>query len=292
MLKDTPSASLGPGGQDWLTIWRRMYDDERAQAERIPMPDEGRRADCWAGQADRFAAAARRVPQPDAFMRFVLPQLRPTDTVLDIGAGSGRYLPELSRATAQVVAIEPSAAMRAQMERRIDEERLSNVAVAAASWPWDRAPGADVAISAHVVYSVREIGPFLERMDAAARRSCFLYLSLQHPASFISPFWSRFHGEPRLPLPGALECLNALHQLGIRANLTLVTPVSRYRFASEEEALADIRWRLRLAPQAERDAAIRLAIAELLDRDPDGTLVPRGLPRQAAVVWWTKTAEE
>lgn len=273
------------GGFDWLDVWRRMYDEERAQAERATVAEFHTGEDFWAGQADRFAAAARRTPQPDAFMQYVLPRLLPTDTVLDVGAGSGRYLPVLARACARVFALEPSAAMRGHLERRVAEERLDNVTVIAGGWPMADAPACDVAISAHVVYGVRDIGPFLAGLDAVARRACYMYLALRHPTSFISPFWERFHGQPRLPLPGALECLAALHQLGIAARLELVPITSRITFADDDEALADVRFRLRLPPDGERDTAIRAAIQELLERTAGG-LTPPGQPDRAAVVWW------
>lgn len=275
-------------GLDWLAVWREMYDAEREQGEQATASGFHVGADYWAGQADRFAAAARRSPQPDPFLQRVLAQLRPTDTVMDIGAGSGRYLPYLARACAHVVAVEPSPAMRGHLERRIADERLENVSVLPASWPAPDAPPCDVAISAHVVYAVREIGPFLQHMDAVARRACFLYLAIRHPASFISPLWERFHGQPRRPLPGALECLCALHQLGIPASLDLVPATSRIAFADEAEALADVRFRLRFPPDPRRDAEIREMVRATFERDADGALLPPGQPAALAVIHWSK----
>jgi SAM-dependent methyltransferase len=265
-----------------------MYDDERAQAERATLPGFEPRADCWSGQAGRFAAAARQAPQPDGFMQFLLPRLRPTDRVLDIGAGTGRYEPLLARAVAEVVALEPSPAMRAQLERRLAEEAIPNARVAGSAWPDADIPSSDVAIAAHVLYGVREIEPFLRRMDGVAARGCYLLLAFRHPTSFVAPFWERLYGEPRLPLPGALECLNALYQIGVPAQLTTVPVTSRFAYADEDEALADLRWRLRAPAAPEYDRAIRKAIDDLLDRDDDGRLAPRGLPTLAAVVWWEK----
>jgi SAM-dependent methyltransferase len=279
-----------PGGFDWLDVWRRMYDEERAQAERATAPGFQVGEDYWAAQADRFAAAARRAPQPDAFMQRLLPHLRPSDTLLDIGAGSGRYLATLARACAHVVALEPSPAMRAHLERRVTEERLENVTIIAGGWPADDVSPCDVAISAHVLYSVREVGPFLERMHTIACRACYLYLALRHPSSFISPFWQRFHGEERLPLPGALECLCALHQLNIPASLELVSIGSRITFAGEDEALVDVRFRLRFPPDPQRDAAIHAAIGELFELTADGQLAPPDQPRHAALIRWEHAA--
>jgi len=280
--------SYSAGGYDWLDIWRRMYDEERAQAERANLPGFEPQADCWAGQANRFAAAARQAPQPDGFMRFLLPRLRPANRLLDIGAGTGRYEPLLAGVVAEVLALEPSPAMRAQLEQRLAEARVSNVRVVAERWPEADLPACDVAIAAHVLYGVREIEPFLTRMSAVAARGCYLLLAIRHPSSFISPFWERLHGQARLPLPGALECLSALHQIGIPAQLALVPVTSRFSYADADEALADLRWRLRAPAQPEYDRAIRAAVADLLDRDDDGRLSPRGLPDYAAVVWWER----
>ncbi|HJZ47291.1 MAG TPA: methyltransferase [Roseiflexaceae bacterium] len=280
--------SYSPGGYDWLAIWRRMYDEERNQAESATLPGFVAQPDCWSGQADRFAAAAQRAPQPDGFMRFLLPLLRPSDRLIDIGAGTGRYEPLLAAAVAELLAVEPSPSMRAQLERRLADERLTNVHAVAGAWPDIDVPPCDVAIAAHVLYGVREIEPFLRAMDAAASRACFLLLAFRHPSSFVSPFWERLYGVPRLPLPGALECLNALYQLGIAARLELVPVTSRLSYTNQQEALADLRWRLRTPPQPEYDRQILAAIDELLDRVDDGRLAPRGLSAQAAVIWWER----
>ena len=280
------STNYASGGYDWLATWRRMYDDEREQAERATVPEFACDADFWSSQVGRIAASARQSPQPDGFMRFLLPHLRPSDRVLDIGAGTGRSEPTLARAVAEVLALEPSPGMRERLDQRLAEERLAGVRVIAASWPEAEVPPCDVAIAAHVLYGVREIGPFLLGMDAAARRACFLLMAYRHPLSFLGEFWQRFYGEPRLPLPGALECLSALYQLGIAAQLALVPAGSSFSYADMDEALADIRWRLRFTPDLERDRAICTAIDELLDHDGDGRLVVRGLPRQTAVIWW------
>jgi len=290
MMKQQPVSSYAAGGYDWLATWRRMYDEERNQAEQATPPDFNVSADYWAGQAGRFAAAASQAPQPDGFMQFLLPQLRPTDRLLDIGAGTGRYEPTLAHAVAEVLALEPSPSMRERLEQRIAEERLDQVRVIAEGWPAADVPPCDVVIAAHVLYGVREAGPFLRRMDAVARRACFLLLGYRHPASFISAFWERLHGAPRLPLPGAIECFNALYQLGIPAQLALVPIARRFSYASEEAALADIRWRLRLPPEPRRDDAIRDAIRDLMDRDAEGQLLPRDLPDQTAVIWWAHSS--
>jgi SAM-dependent methyltransferase len=222
-------------------------------------------------------------------MRTLLPRLRPTDTVLDIGAGTGRYLPTLAATVREVVAIEPSAAMRAELERLITAEGLRNVTVLTEPWPPARPVLGDVAISAHVVYGLAEVGPFLLAMDGAARRSCHLYLGVHHPGYALAAFWERVHGEPRLALPAALEALACLHQLGIYASMELLPIPGSFRFADMDEALEEIRHRLRLTPSPERDARIAAAAAELLTPRDDGRLALCDQPTHAALISWGNT---
>lgn len=278
-------ASTGAGGLDWLATWRRMRDAEHAQTE-AHAPALAPGTDSWAGKARRFAQAHDRAPQPDAFMQFLLPHLRASDTVLDIGAGAGRHALFLARQVARVIAVEPSPSMRQQLEARLENIEGARLAVLPAAWPAADAPRCDVAISAHVLYGVREVGPFLTAMDGAARRACFVLLGMQQPSFALAPFWERMHGAERYPLPGALECLNVLYQLGIPAQLALV-PASRYVFAGREEALEDLRWRLALPEDVLGDAALLSMIDDLLEDDGAGRLTPRHQPAHAAVLWWT-----
>lgn len=274
--------SHSAGGYDWLNVWRRMYDEERAQGDAATDPGFSIAPDFWEGQADRFAAAAVSSAQPDAFMRFLLPRLQPTDRLLDIGAGTGRYEPFLSQHVAEVVALEPSASMRRHLEQRSP----ANIQIIASGWPNPDVLPCDILIAAHVLYGVRDIGPFLQQMHATARRGCYLLLAFLHPSSIAAPFWEAIHGTPRLPLPGAIECLAALFQLGIPANLSLVPIDHRMRFTDQEAALADIRWRLRVAPEPQRDERLRAMLQDLFEHNNDGSLHPQNLPDQAAVIWW------
>ena len=271
--------------QNWVALWQTMYDREREQAERI-ISTTSNSNDCWAGQSQRFAKATQRVTQPDDFMRFLIPHLRATDTLIDIGAGTGRYEAFLAQTVAHVYAVEPSTSMREQLTERIEAAQLDNVTLLDDLWPNTDVSPCDISIAVNVLYGVREIEPFIRQMQAKTHHACFIVLGFQHPASFISPFWEQFHGEPRLPLPGAIECFNVLHQLGILANLTVIPRTSRFRFEHEQEALADLRWRLRVSNAQVSDAVLLEAIAKHLDRDKHGHLSPRNQRQHVAVIWW------
>jgi SAM-dependent methyltransferase len=258
-----------------------MYDDERAQAEALAPAG----ADHWQSRAARFAASSQRTPQPDPFMQALAPRLRPTDHVLDVGAGTGRYVPFLAGQVARVTAVEPSAAMREHLMQRIADEKVENVEVVPQAWPLETEIRADVVFAAHVVYSVREIQPFLQAMNAAADRLCVLLAMVRHINALVSPFWERIHGEPRHLLPAAAEVYNVLFQLGYSATLELI-PARPVVYTDLNEALTDIRQRLRLTPESGRDRELRNAIEELLICNEDGTIASPNQPRYTAVIAW------
>jgi hypothetical protein len=284
----TTRLALRAGGFDWAEVWREMQRAERAQAEAHTPEGLVNPADYWATQADRFQKAASRVPQPDSFMQFVLPRLRPGDRVADVGAGSGRYVPTLAAHCRELVAVEPSASMRGHLEATVARHKLGNVQVVGEPWPEAELGAVDVVVCAHVLYSLADAAPFLEALDAAATRACFLLLFPKHHLGALNIFWQRFHGEERLPLPAALEALNLCWQLGIKASLQIIPATSIYSYDDAEEALVDLRWRLRFAPDAQRDARIAQAIEELMQQNEDGTLAPPGLSPISSVVWWER----
>ncbi len=276
------------GGLDWVTIWRQMYDQEREQAETVTEPGFAHYADSWHTRAQRFARLSNEVTQPDSFMQALQPGLQATDTVLDVGAGTGRYVPYLAKSVARVLAVEPSEAMRSQLQKHVQEERLENVEVLGEMWPPAHIPEADIVLSVNVVYAVRNIAPFLEGMNAAAKRTCYLCLGINHPTSVLVPLWRQFHGNERYPLPAALEALNVLYQLGYPAQMRLVPNPTHLWYSDWDEALEDVRERLRFIPNPERDRAIREALDHYFMEKEGGSVVPREINPFAAVISWSK----
>lgn len=275
-----------PGEQDWLQIWRDMYDRERDQGESATHPDMQRSADQYATAAARYARNVKRVPQPDAFMQWLLPQLDVAATVLDIGAGSGRYVAPLANAGMHVKALEQSPAMRKQIGIVVQEQQLSHVEIIADSWPTANPVTCDVSTAVHVLYAVRDIAPFVQAMHASARTMCVILLGVRHPTTPVLPLWQAYHGYERLPLPGAFECLGALAQLGIAAHVHMLPPPAPISYASLDEAATEMCYRLRL-PYGE---PYQRQLAELIARDwitgADGSVTSPHTPPPHAAIWW------
>ena len=278
--------SWAPGQLDWLQIWRDMYDRERAQGEAATHPDMQRTSDQYAFIAARYAATVKRTPQPDAFMRWLAPQLRPGMTVLDIGAGSGRYVAPLVAAGCRVVALEHSAAMRGQIDLVRADLPGADVTVVDGTWPLTTLPLCDVVFATHVLYAVRDIEPFLRAMDGQATQRCVLLLGARHPTTPVLPLWEAYHGSPRYPLPAAYECIAALAQLGIGADVTVLPAAPAMTYPAMVDAVDDVCYRLRLP----WDDAHRSAVAQLIEkhwvRETDGSVtVPVAVPPNVVLSW-------
>jgi SAM-dependent methyltransferase len=194
---------LRPDAAGALEAWRHRVSANREQAERLREGTPPR--DFYAAVASDFRANPRRTDEPALDVLRSLVQ--PGETWLDIGAGGGRYALPLALLAKTVIAVDPSEGMLDVLRQGMTEHGISNVEIVPARWPMEAAPTADVALMAHIGYDIEEIGPFLDGVEASARRLCVAVLVTPSPPYPAEPFWPPIHGEPRVPLPSLTEFL-------------------------------------------------------------------------------------
>ena len=197
---------LRPDAAGALEAWRRRVSANREQAERLREGSPPR--DFYAAVASDFRANPRRTDEPALELLRALVQ--PGETWLDIGAGGGRYALPLGLLAKSVIAVEPSEGMRGVLQTGMAEHGISNIELVAERWPMRNAPTADVSLMAHIGYDLEEIGPFLDAVEASARRLCVAVLVTPSPPFPAEPFWPPIHGEARVSLPGLTEFLHLL----------------------------------------------------------------------------------
>jgi len=208
---------LRPTATRAAQAWRERVKANREQAERLREGSPPR--DFYAAIASDFRADPRRANEPalDVLRSLV----EAGETWLDIGAGGGRYALPLALAASRVIAIEPSEGMRSVLQQGMAEHGISNIEIVSERWPMERAPVADVSLIAHIGYDIEEIVPFLDAMDASARRLCVAVLVTPSPPHAAEPFWPPIHGEARVPLPSLTEFLVLLLARGRLFDLRL-----------------------------------------------------------------------
>ncbi len=246
--------------------------------------------DGWRAHADRFRALNTSLRgREEPFVRFLQPWLPPSATVLDVGAGGGRYALPLAERGVRVTAVEPSEGMRGVLAEAASERGL-NLTIVPQRWP--PAPvemeAADVVICANVAYDVADLAPFVQALDQTARRLVAVALTLTHPVGHTADLWQQFRGWTVPDGPTYLDVAAVVFETGIACNVTLLPTAPTLRFADWDAAVAFYRRRLGLRPDAVRDAALRDALASTVVAAADA-LVVQPHERQSAVIWWEKT---
>src|SRR5436190_19515882 len=239
----TRAPAIAVGGIDWPARWRQMVEAREAAGP----GGFGAGGSRWEGRAERFARLTRALdPDTDPFVRVLTAALHPTDTVLDVGAGAGRYSLPIASMVRRLTAVEPSAGMRASFAEELERRGITNVDIVGDSWANARVEQHDVVMVANVLYFVREAVDFIEKLDQHARRACFILHRVEERAAELGPLYEQVWGKPRPPEPGALDLLNLLYSVGIRARLELGPRPAPVRFETAADVMREVRQSIEL----------------------------------------------
>ena len=269
---------------DYVGRWRKLIEARSAQGRRLD--SQHGRPDHWAGErAARFRRMTARATASDPLFELVRPHLTARTTVLDIGAGAGRHVRALAPLVSSVVAVEPSAAMRAQLSSVIQELALTNVKVVDGGWPHPEVKPADLVICSHVAYFVQEIEPFLRALDRANRGRCLVVLRYVQREAPVLDLFERIWHEPRCPEPSFPDLFGAACQLGIFGNVVNIPFSTSIGFDSLEEAVEMIRADVLNPTGPDVDAKIREYVAERMIQREGRWTYPMP-PTLAGVLCW------
>jgi SAM-dependent methyltransferase len=219
--------ALAPGRDpvldaDWVGHWRRLVQDREATVGPRDLA-------YWDARAGRYAESVHGQDGP--LLELLAPWLTKDRTVLDVGAGTGRHAVPMAASVRRVVAVEPSANMRAQIPP------TPGLEVVAADWLSAADLSADVVTCLHTLYPIADVVPFLRKIEGSATERVILAMRddpSAHPAEVLA-------GGAREPLLRHLVLV--LRQLGIAPDVTLFRYPTAYRFSSVDSALEDCRAR-------------------------------------------------
>jgi SAM-dependent methyltransferase len=265
--------------------WAERVRANRVQTERLREADT---PDHYAPVTNLFVADPRRTGEPA--LDALLAMTRPEATWLDLGAGAGRYALPIALRVREVVAVEPSGAMRRALRTGMAEHGIGNVRVIPGTWPealdeLGELPAVDVALIAHVGYDIDGIGAFLDAMETATRDRCVALMTDRSPASVADPFWPLVHGEERVALPALPDLVELLRARGHDPYVEVVERSPR-TFDSASALTAFLRRQLFIAEGGEKDVHFRAILPDhIVRRDGGWTLAERPAGSLGLVTW-------
>lgn len=272
------------------TRWRKLVTARLGEMERLQPGRGALNAGFWDTRAKRFAT---RLPVSsvtgDPLHRRLRQATGRRSTVLDVGAGSGRFTVALAPRVASVTAVDLSAGMLDLCRRQATKARLANVSLVHSRWEDAVVAPADVAFSSYVVTLVPDAARFLAKLDAAATQRAFLYLGAYTADAIMDPLWRHFHGTSRKPGPTYLDAVAVLRELGVKPEIEVVEVATRGRFKNLADAAKDYRDQLCLPDTPEVRKELRGLLQHWLIRRGDALAAPlKTVP--AAVISWKPTA--
>ncbi len=268
------------------TRWRKLVRARLAEMERLHPGRGAIGAAFWDTRAKRYSS---RMPvtaaTADPFYRRLRRATGRRSTVLDVGAGPGRFTLALAPHVAAVTAVDPSRGMLDICRRQARKLGLDNVTCVHGRWEETEVPPADVAFSSYVLPLIADAPRFLFKLDQAAAERAFLYLGAFSLDAVMDPLWRHFHGTPRKPGPTYLDAVDVLRELGLSPEVEVVEVASRARFKTPAEAAKDYRDQLCLPDTTEVRKELRGLLADwLVPRD--GALGPPLKTVPAAIISW------
>ena len=271
---------------NWNELWKAIYinSPERLDKSRDP-------AAAW----DRRAAAYRRVTRGEkeaTRLELEILNLQGGETVLDVGAGTGRLAVPIAMTAAHVTALDPSEGMLNVLRERMAAEGLTNYSCVKMRLE-DAVIGRDIEphdlVIAAFSLGFYDLAAALEKLDSAATRAVHLFW---HAGEWRGPeemaLYRAVFGEEatmRKGYPDYIFPVNILHDAGIYPNVRIYNAVWETVYDSPEEAART--WVAMHNPRMEDLSPVRDYFARVLYRDEAGKYVET-TRRPTAAVWWEK----
>jgi SAM-dependent methyltransferase len=267
-----------------IEIWKQRVAAHHEQANR---------AKCALGVASNdfrgplspfFQADPRRTD--DFEVHRLGQEVKAATTLLDVGGGAGRLALPLALRCQHVTIVEPSPHMEESLRALAARAGIENITIVAKRWEEAEVEPADVVLSAHVVYMVEDIRPFVGKLTAHAHEKVLMPMFMRPPRARYAPFWRWVHGEDKQELPGAIEFMPVLWDMGIYPDLEMFEAIPSRPLKTWDRALDILRHRLFVRPDTAQDELLQKAMRELLIETPEGYTVKGAQPGRLVLISW------
>ncbi len=262
---------------DWAELWRELASRD------IQASDEGaaQMVERWRGVARKLDSGEKQ--DPDPLLDQILGRLAPETTILDIGAGIGRWTLPMARKARRVTAVEPLQGMRQVLVERAAAQGIANLDVVETPWLTAEVPPHDMVVAAHATYTTTDLLGFVRKMEAHARRTCCLVLRVPAHDGAIGELSERLRGRWH-DSPNFIVGYNLLLSAGLHPNVLMEpTAVRHWADLTLDAAVARAKRHLRLDDDR-HDAAIRNVLSRRLAFRDGAYRWPDAM--RSALIWW------
>ncbi|MCD4718635.1 MAG: class I SAM-dependent methyltransferase [Desulfobacula sp.] len=270
---------------NWYKLWAQLSDiQNRAFARKKEHRDD----DFWKHKAKDFDKMVdERWSKPDSSRDFLIQKLKdnPDSTLLDIGAGTGKWSMLASPYVAKVTAFEPSSAMQQVLRQKMKEENITNIDIVTGTWPKDDALPHDYILASHSMYGVEDFKIFVKKMSATATKACIMVLRVPFVDSVMAIAARKVFGQP-YDSPNFQIAYNALLGMDIYPDIIMEEDGNwpSWTHDSFKEAFDELKNRLDLAGSLKYDGFLLDLLEKNLTLEQGKYVWPSG--NRSALVYW------
>ncbi len=274
-----------PAPIDFIARWAEIIERRRAQMDAAYAASGITSDDYWGKRAKSYRAATHGTTPQDPMLARLLGAMTSSSTVIDAGAGTGRHTLAMAPHVTHVTAVDPSPAMLGLLVEDIAAQGIRNITTVQADWMDADVEPADVVLCSHVLYPIKDVVPFVRRLDSKARDRVFVYIRAD-PLPTDFGLWSEFYGVPLQGQPTHADLFGVLVQMGIMADIEIVTAPFTWRFESVEDAAREVGGRLCLRPDDDdAQAKLRDVLAPRFELEGGRIMSDSGEARSAIFSW-------
>jgi SAM-dependent methyltransferase len=158
------------------------------------------------------------------------------DSLLDVGAGTGRLALPLARCVGHVTALDQAPATLEILRRRARGYGIENLTALEVDWETAEVEPHDVVLAAWSLYRLSDLRGALNKLVRATRRTLVIVAGDATDQSHRAAARAIWGGDGEPEIPEYLFLLGSLWQLGIRANLRVVQENRHFCCVTPREA--------------------------------------------------------
>jgi len=262
---------------EYLEIWRSLVKHSGSN-----FPHAFNRKD----QAEAYEASTRRknMGRRDTLLEKVIHEIKPDYTILDIGAGTGRWTIPLAKSAARITAVDPSEAMLAILKQNAAASGVADkIEIIQKSWEEAEVGRYDFVISFHAMYMSPDFAAFVQKMETHTKRRCYLGLRHFPIDGIIQELSAKIHGT-RHDSPNFIIGYNALYQMGIYANVIIEDFQHNWTDDTIDDAFRRAKRHLLVENTTSHDTLVRDTLKRRLELKDGKYRWPDSMT--TALVWW------